>query len=358
MQLENEAFFENLAPLVALAACEQAALACTEWRGRGQPMEADQAAVDAMRGVLCKAPMTGKVVIGEGERDKAPMLYQGEWLGQGRERGHAPRVDIAVDPLEGTQLCAQDQAGALTVLAMSEAGGLLEAPDLYMEKLAVGCPMPPGSLALDASVADNLQTIARVLKKPVRALTVCVLQRERHENLIEQIKATGARLRLIPDGDVAAILATAQPFGDLDVYMGTGGAPEGVLAAAALRGLGGTMQGRLVMPKAAQRPEQHPGQPPKQPPAGAGGDKPDRGASTPPHLGPYDLMELVPGNHVLFAAAGVTDGALLRGVHPKGTTMVETHAMLVHVLGGRLHSVRFVRALHPNRRLTEASARV
>ena len=337
MQLENEAFFENLAPLVALAACEQAALACAAWRGRGQPMAADQAAVDAMRGVLCKAPMTGKVVIGEGERDKAPMLYQGEWLGQGRERGQAPRVDIAVDPLEGTQLCAQDQPGALTVLAMSEAGGLLEAPDLHMEKLAVGFPMPPGSLDLDASVADNLQTIARVLKKPVRALTVCVLQRERHENLIEQVKTTGARLRLIPDGDVAAILATAQPFSELDLYMGTGGAPEGVLAAAALRGLGGTMQGRLVMPKAEQGPEPRP---------------------EPPHLGPYDLTELVPGDHVLFAAAGVTDGALLRGVHPKGTSMVETHAMLVHVLGGLLHSVRFVRSLHPNRLHTEASERL
>ena len=272
-----------------LRATEDAAVAAAAWRGRGDEQAADQAAVDAMRARLRELPMAGTVVIGEGERDAAPMLYVGEAVGSGT----GPAVDIAVDPLEGTTICATDAPGALAVLAAGGRGDLLRAPDVYMEKLVAGPGCPDGVLGLDRPPADNLGRIADARGCRIDELTVCILRRERHDALVRAVRAAGARLRLIGDGDVAAVIQVADPASPVDVYMGTGGAPEGVLAAAALACTGGTMQARLVFRDDDERAR-----------AARAGIR-DLGRV-------YDRPDLASGDTLLIVT-GVTDGPLVRG---------------------------------------------
>ncbi|MGH9379537.1 MAG: class II fructose-bisphosphatase [Thermoanaerobaculia bacterium] len=273
---------------------EEAAIAAAHTMGYGDARRSDGVAVEAMRRELGAMPISGRVVIGEGERDEAPMLYVGEELGAhaGTEDGAA--VDIAVDPLEGTNLCATGASGAIAVLAAAERGGLLHAPDVYMEKIVVG-PTSAGHVHLDAPVAENLRNIAHALDRDVDDLTVVVLNRDRHRQLIEDIRSAGARIRLIGDGDLSAGIAAAVRGTAVHAVMGIGGAPEGVLTAAALRCLGGEIQGRLVALDERQK------------------QRVDA-------LGIHDLSrlygteDLAPGEEILFSATGVTDGQLLRGV--------------------------------------------
>jgi len=272
-----------------LRATEAAALAASTWRGRGDEKAADQAAVDAMRQQLQSVPMAGTVVIGEGERDSAPMLYVGEAVGAGT----GPELDIAVDPLEGTTICATDAPGALAVLAAGARGSLLHAPDVYMEKLAIGPGCPEGLIRLGDPPADNLERIAEAKGCRVEDLTVCILRRDRHADLVHAVRETGARLRLIGDGDVAAIIQVADADSPVDVYMGVGGAPEGVLAAAALACTGGTMLGRLVFRDDGERARA----------ARAGIRNFDR---------VYSRSELASAGTVLIVT-GVTDGPLVQG---------------------------------------------
>jgi fructose-1,6-bisphosphatase II / sedoheptulose-1,7-bisphosphatase len=223
---------------------EAAAIAASRLIGRGDEKAADAAAVEAMRAALNELPLDGTVVIGEGERDEAPMLYIGERVGCAQDSG--PKIDIALDPLEGTTITAKAGPNALAVLAIAESGCLLNAPDTYMEKLAIGPRYPEGTIDLDRSVGDNVRAIARAKGVEPAEITACVLDRDRHDTTIAELRALGCGVRLIPDGDVAGVIATADPDTGIDVYIGTGGAPEGVLAAAALRCVGGQMQGRLV----------------------------------------------------------------------------------------------------------------
>src|SRR3954468_16101875 len=279
--------------LEMLRVVEDAATASARTMGMGNPNASDQAAVEAMRRCLDTLAIDGIIVIGEGERDEAPMLYIGEKVGA---RNHeAPiAVDIAVDPLEGTNLCATGGAGSITVLAASEKCGLLHAPDCYMEKIIVG-PAAKGAVDLDAPVKQNLKAIARRLQRGVDDLVVVVLDRPRHQKLIADIREAGARIRLISDGDLSAGIGAAVAGTGVHAVMGSGGAPEGVLTAAALRCLNGEIQGRLVLTKAADRERLQK----------MGIEDVDR---------IYRTEDLVPGKNVVFAAAGVTDGALLRGV--------------------------------------------
>ncbi|HEV7286278.1 MAG TPA: class II fructose-bisphosphatase, partial [Kaistia sp.] len=241
---------DRILTLELVRVTERAAVAAARWRGRGDEMAADQAAVDAMRRELNRLPIEGTVVIGEGERDEAPMLYIGEKVG----RGSGPRVDIALDPLEGTTICAKNQPNSLAVIAIAEGGSLLYAPDVYMQKIAIGPGYATGVVDLDASPMENIQALAAAKGVPVNEITACILDRPRHAKLIEDVRATGAALRLIGDGDVAGVIHTTNPDETgIDIYLGIGGAPEGVLAAAALRCIGGQMQGRLVTQSDAQR---------------------------------------------------------------------------------------------------------
>ena len=292
-----------------LWATEDAAAAAAAWRGRGDEKAADQAAVDAMRERLRQLPMAGTVVIGEGERDAAPMLYVGEAVGS----GSGPEVDIAVDPLEGTTICATDSPGALSVLAAGGRGGLLRAPDVYMEKLAVGPGCPDDLLCLDRPPADNLGRIADAKGCRIDDLTVCILRRERHDALIRAVRTAGARLRLIDDGDVAAIIQVADHASPVDVYMGTGGAPEGVLAAAALACTGGAMQARLVFRNEDERARA----------TRAGIRDLDR---------VYDRRDLASGDTLLIVT-GVTDGPLVGGPVRSGDGVACDS--LVFAAGGR-----------------------
>jgi fructose-1,6-bisphosphatase II / sedoheptulose-1,7-bisphosphatase len=276
---------------IAVEATEVAAAACARLRGFGRKNDADQAAVDAMRRYFQAAPFEGRVVIGEGEIDEAPMLYIGERLGAG-----GPKVDIAVDPLEGTKLCASDAPNAMTVVALAPEGGLLHAPDMYMEKLAIGPGYPAGIVDLDLSPAENVQRLAKAKGVPVSAIRACLLDRPRHEHIIEELRRIGAGVRLIPDGDVAGVFWTTEAVrSGVDVYFGSGGAPEGVLAAAAIRCAGGQMQARL-------KPENE--------------KEAERARSM--GCGDVDrkltLDDLVPGD-VVFAASGVTHGSMFEGVH-------------------------------------------
>src|SRR5438132_2194938 len=274
---------------------EEAAIAAARTMGRGDRHYADQMTVEAMRHVLDSVPIAGTVVIGEGERDEAPMLYIGEKVGLKHEYAETvPEIDIAVDPLEGTNLCAMGVAGAITVLAASEHGGLLHAPDCYMEKIVVE-PAARCAVDLDAPVKDNLRAIARRMERDVEDLVVVVLDRPRHEKLIADIRAAGARIRLIPGGDLSAGIAAAVVGTGVHAVMGTGGAPEGVLTAAALRCLNGQILGRLVVAKQqdAERLEK-------------------MGVKDPKRI--YDTTDLAPGKKMIFACTGVTDGNLLRGV--------------------------------------------
>ena len=271
---------------------EAAAIAAAGWRGRGDEKRADQAAVDAMRQALnAIVEMDGLVVIGEGERDEAPMLYIGERVGGGRSW----RIDIALDPLEGTTLCAKAMPNSIACVAMAEGGSLLHAPDTYMDKIAIGGGYPDGVVDLDFSPQENIARLAKAKDVPTAQITACILDRPRHEKLIAGVREAGASVRLITDGDVAGVIHTADPEGTgIDIYLGIGGAPEGVLAAAALRCIGGQMQGRLVT---------------------AGAEQKQRAQK----LGitdfnkKFSLDDMASGD-VMFAATGVTDGSLLRGV--------------------------------------------
>lgn len=279
----------NLA-LEVVRVTEAAALSCARLMGRGDEKAADQAAVDAMRRAFNAVAIRGTVVIGEGERDEAPMLYIGEEVGS----GEGPEVDIALDPLEGTTICANGAPNALSVIAIGERGNFLHCPDTYMDKIAVG-PRGRGVVDLDKSPTENLQALAQAKKCRVEDLTVIILYRPRHEALIKEVRQAGARIRLIGDGDVSAAIATTKPETGIDLLLGIGGAPEGVLAAAALRCVGGDMQGRL-------KPRN------------------DREIERAKAMGIKDInrkftIDELAGGDVMFAATGVTDGDYLRGVH-------------------------------------------
>jgi fructose-1,6-bisphosphatase class II len=273
---------------------EQAAIAAAKTMGYGDRRHSDQVAVEAMRKEMDDLPMAGRVVIGEGERDKAPMLYVGEELGAMRGRDGAAEVDIAVDPLEGTNLCALGAPDSIAVLAAAERGGLLYAPDVYMEKIVVG-PTARGHIDIDATPAENLASIAAAFKRKVTDLTIVVLDRDRHQQLIDDIRTAGARIRLIPDGDLSAGISAAVRGTGVHAVMGIGGAPEGVITAAAMRCLGGEIQARL---KALDENQ-------KQRVAAIGVGDLNR---------IYHTEDLAPGQEILFASTGVTDGELLKGV--------------------------------------------
>ncbi len=281
-----------------LRVVEQAAIACAHTMGQGDRHKSDQVAVETMRKCMDSVPIDGTIVIGEGERDEAPMLFIGERVGLAAKDGHKgvelPKVDIAVDPLEGTNLCATGAPNAIAVLAASDRGGLLHAPDLYMEKLVVG-PSSKHAVSLDAPVAENLKAIARCLERDVEDLVVTVLDRPRHEELIEQIRATGARIRLITDGDLSAGIAAAVVGSGVHAVMGIGGAPEGVLTAAAMRCLNGEIFARLVVSK----PEH---------------EERCRAMGISDFRKIYTSKDLASGSNIIFAATGVTDGTLMRGV--------------------------------------------
>jgi len=300
---------------------EQAAIACAVSIGNGNRKHSDWLAVESMRHSMEHLPIDGTIVIGEGERDEAPMLYVGEKLGLGM--GH-PAVDIAVDPLEGTNLCATGAPNAITVLAASEKGGLLHAPDLYMQKLCVG-PASKGKVHLDATPAENLKAIALALHRKVSELTVVVLDRPRHDNLIEAIRTAGARIQLIGDGDLSAAISAAVSGTGIHAVMGIGGAPEGVISAAALKCLGGEIQGRLVVDTNTASREK----------AEAMGVDFNR---------IYFTDDLAPGEHIVFAACGVTRGNLLDGVHTFGDG-VRTASL---ILNRRPRRVRFIDTVHVN----------
>ena len=278
-----------------LRAAEKAAIAAARTMGYGKRKYSDQVAVEAMREELNRLKMRGSVVIGEGERDKAPMLYVGEPLGRGWTEGEIyPEVDIAVDPLEGTNLCATGSANSIATIAASEKGGLLNAPDIYMDKIVVG-PTASEFVNLNASVEENLNRMAEAFQRDVNELTIVVLDRERHHDLIAQIREAGARIKLITDGDLSAGIAAAVRGTGVHAAMGIGGAPEGVLTAAAMRCLGGRMQGRLKPLEKWQEDRLK-----------SMGFKDDNKI--------YDTSELASGNDIIFCATGVTDGDLLRGV--------------------------------------------
>ncbi len=306
----------NLA-LEVVRVTEAAALSSARLMGRGDERAADQAAVDAMRRAFNGIPINGTVVIGEGERDEAPMLYIGEKVGT----GNGPAVDIALDPLEGTTICANGGPNALSVIAIADHGNFLHCPDTYMEKIAVGAA-GKGVVDLEKSPTENLRTLAEAKGQRVEDLTVIILYRPRHEALIQEVRQAGARIKLISDGDVAAAIATTKPETGIDLLMGIGGAPEGVLAAAALRCVGGEMQGRLK-PRNQQEVER----------AKAMGIKDIAKI--------YTLEELAAGE-VMFAATGVTDGDYLKGVHffPGGAT---THSI---VMRSKTRTIRMIEATH------------
>src|SRR6188768_1597575 len=314
---------ERILTLEIVRVTERAAVSAARLRGHGQEKAADQAAVDAMRRELNKVPIDGTIVIGEGERDEAPMLYIGEKVGIGA-RGSAtyPQVDIAVDPLEGTNLCATGAPNALAVLSASEQGGLLHAPDIYMEKLVVG-PSSRDVVDLDAPVRFNLRAIAQSLGRRVEDLVVIVLDRPRHEKLIADIRSTGARIRLIGDGDLSAGITAAVIGSGVHAVMGIGGAPEGVLTAAAMRCLGGEIYARLVV------------------------DSPEhearcRSMGITDFKRIYKSKDLAPGKNIVFAATGVTDGSLMKGVRFFGDgTRTVTLVMQTHP-----HRIRFVDSIH------------
>lgn len=297
---------------------EAAALASGRWMGRGNNNGADNAATEAMRAVFDTIPIRGTVVIGEGEKDEAPMLYIGERLGM----GYPPEVDVAVDPLEGTNIVAKGLWNAISVVAIAERGCLLHAPDMYMEKIAVG-PEAVGHIDIDAPVADNLNAVADALGRDVKDLVVSILDRPRHSQLIEEVRSAGARIKLIPDGDVAAAINTAFPDTGVDILMGVGGAPEGVLSAVALKCLGGEIQGRL-MPEDETEYERCR----------------KMGLSDPKQV--LKMSDLVKGDDAIFAATGVTDGELLEGVRYRGS-VATTQSLVMRAKTG---TVRFIDGKH------------
>ena len=297
---------------------EAAALASARWMGRGKKEEADDAATSAMRDVFDTVPMKGTVVIGEGEMDEAPMLYIGEKLGT----GYGQRVDVAVDPLEGTNIVASGGWNALAVLAVADHGNLLHAPDMYMDKIAVG-PEAVGSIDINAPIIDNLKAVAKAKNKDIEDIVATVLNRKRHEEIIYQLREAGARIKLINDGDVAGAINTAFDDTGVDILFGSGGAPEGVLAAVALKCLGGEIQGRLVPQSEAEQ---------------------ERCLNMGIDVNKILLMEdLVRGDDAIFAATGVTDGELLKGVQFKSNNYGLTHSVVMRAKSG---TVRFIEGKH------------
>jgi fructose-1,6-bisphosphatase II / sedoheptulose-1,7-bisphosphatase len=313
----NESAMDRNLALEAVRVTEAAALAASAWMGRGNEKAADQAAVDAMRRALNGLAIDGTVVIGEGERDEAPMLYIGEKVGRG-----GPKIDIALDPLEGTTITAKGAPNALAVIAMADHGHFLNAPDVYMDKIAVGGGLPDGIVDLDEGPAKNLKALAKAKKVDIGDIVACILDRPRHAELIAKTREAGARIMLISDGDVSGVIATSKPSSGVDIYMGSGGAPEGVLAAAALRCIGGQMQGRLLF---------------------RNDDEKGRAAK----LGikdlnrKYGMLDLAKGD-VMFAATGVTDGSMVRGVRRVGNQVLTSSL----VMRSKTGTVRTIEAEH------------
>jgi fructose-1,6-bisphosphatase II / sedoheptulose-1,7-bisphosphatase len=311
---------ERILTLEIVRVTERAAVSAARLRGHGQEKPADQAAVDAMRRELNKLPIEGTIVIGEGERDEAPMLFIGEKVGLNA----GPKVDIAVDPLEGTTLCAKNMPGAIATMAMADGGTLLHAPDVYMQKIAIGPGYARNVIDLDAPPAENIQRLAKAKGVPASAITALVLDRPRHAEIITAIRNTGAAVRLITDGDVAGVIHTASPEETgVDIYMGTGGAPEGVLAAAALRCIGGQMQCRLILDTPDRR------------------ERAQKMGVTDPRM-VYGIEDMVKGD-CLFAATGVTTGSLLTGVKFRKDNVIETETVVMRSVTG---TVRYIKAEH------------
>ena len=306
----------NLA-LELVRVTEAAAIAASRWIGRGDKNAADGAAVDAMRRAFDTVAITGTVVIGEGEMDEAPMLYIGEKIGLG-----GPEVDIAVDPLEGTSITAKGGPNAIATLALAEHGGFLHAPDIYMDKIAIGPDLPEGLVDLDASVEENLRELARAKKCEINDLMVCMLDRDRHKGIMKACRAAGARIMLLGDGDVSGVIAVSEPETGVDMFLGSGGAPEGVLAAAALRCICGQLQGRLLFENDEQIARAR-----------------DMGVTDPNRK--YSVTDMAQGN-VMFAATGVTTGPMLRGVRRTSAGAV-THSIVMRSKSG---TVRFVEGHH------------
>ncbi len=309
---------ERILTLELARVTEAAAIAAYEQVGRGNEHDADQAAVDAMRTALNLCNFDGTVVIGEGERDEAPMLFIGEKVGTGK----GPKVDIALDPLEGTTLTAKAMANALAVVAIAEGGSLLHAPDTYMDKIAIGGGYPEGVVDLDADPAENIKRLAKAKGVDPREIKACILDRPRHEKLIAKVREAGASIHLISDGDIAGVIHCSDPETGIDIYMGQGGAPEGVLAAAALRCVGGQIQTRLVFRNDDER----------------------RRAA---RIGitdlnkKYNTLDLASGD-VMFAATGVTNGSMLEGIHKVGNFMT-SHTI---VMRSKTRTVRWIKARH------------
>ncbi len=319
IEVQAGLMIERILSLEIVRVTERAAVSAARLRGRGNEKAADQAAVDAMRRELNNLPIDGTVVIGEGERDEAPMLFIGETVGNKK----GPKVDIAVDPLEGTTLCAKDMPGAIAVMAMAEGGTLLNAPDVYMEKIAIGPGYPAGTVDLDASVEDNIRSLAKAKGVKPEEITALILDRPRHADMIAGVRKLGAAVHLITDGDVAGVIHTTDPKNTgIDIYMGIGGAPEGVLAAAALRCIGGQMQGRLVLDTDEKRARA----------AKMGVKDPKK---------KYDMRDMVRGD-CLVAATGVTTGSMLRGVRFE-KDRIFTHTVVMRSITG---TVRWIEAEH------------
>ncbi|HEX9928328.1 MAG TPA: class II fructose-bisphosphatase [Pyrinomonadaceae bacterium] len=322
-----------------LRVTEAAAIESAKTMGQGERKHSDHVAVEAMREVMDTVPMRGRIVIGEGERDEAPMLYIGEELGGGSfddaQKMNLPEVDIAVDPLEGTNLCAKGLNNAIAVLAAAERGGLLNAPDIYMDKIVVG-PSCRGSIDIDAPVVDNLKNIARRLGRDVDDLTVIVLDRTRHRKLINDIREAGARIRLISDGDLSAGISAAVAGTNIHALMGIGGAPEGVITAAALRCLNGEIQARLVFDP--ERLDVDASKVPSKEKVMTRMN--EMGISNPDKI--YDTADLAPGKRIIFCATGVTDGSLMRGVRFFGAGK-RTHSL---VMTTENKAIRFVDTVH------------
>jgi fructose-1,6-bisphosphatase II / sedoheptulose-1,7-bisphosphatase len=317
--VQQNQVLERILTLEIVRVTERAAVSAARLRGRGNEKDADQAAVDAMRRELNKLPIDGTVVIGEGERDEAPMLFIGENVGNKT----GPKVDIAVDPLEGTTLCAKNMPGSIATMAMAEGGTLLNAPDVYMDKIAIGPGYKKGIIDLDASPEENIRALAKAKGVKPNELTALIMDRPRHAELIAKVRATGASVSLITDGDVVGVINTADPEATgIDIYIGIGGAPEGVLAAAALRCIGGQIQGRLILDTEEKRER-----------AAKMGVKDPRKK--------YEMEEMVRGD-CLFAATGVTTGSMLRGVRFR-PNLIETETVVMRSATG---TVRWIRAEH------------
>ena len=319
IEVQPTLLLERILSIEIVRVTERAAVCAARMRGRGDELGADKAAVDAMQRELNRLPIDGRVVIGEGERDEAPMLYIGEQVGIRK----GPKVDIAVDPLEGTTLCAKNMPGAIATIAIAESGTLLHAPDVYMEKIAVGPGYPNGVVDLDAPVGENVLALARAKGVQLADITVLILDRPRHSDLISALRKSGAAVRLITDGDIAGVIDTVEPQATgIDMYMGIGGAPEGVLAAAALRCIGGQMQCRLALDTQAKRERAA-----------------QMGITSPGKK--YQIEDMVRGD-CLFSATGVTTGSMLRGVQFRGE-IIETDTVVMRSVTG---TVRRIRAEH------------